>query len=161
MSKEERDPEVEADLRLRASTEHDHTRARGPAPMFGAPKFAAEWPCRAKCGAMVQVTEAAVETWRMFNSTLRKRGEEPIEAEKIVFCTPCRTTGTTMRPDGLRKQVDSMAEVIRKLKNGGSAEEERTWMKQLEKGGHPDVGGLIASIAERKLSVRGKKLREY
>lgn len=48
-------------------------------------------PCK-QCGAMVTMTAAGLDRWRMFNARLSKQGEAPLRRDEILVCdrTECR-----------------------------------------------------------------------
>lgn len=167
---DELDPEVIADLRLRASTERDTSRAK-EAPTWTPAKIFGQWCCRTPgCGAMVDVTEDCFERWSIFNRELRRRGEDPLDPKLIVYCDRCEGLFRAASADKRRKEVDRMAEVIRQLKDGAETLDV-TWNGQrhtlskteayekLQKWGHPDAHGLKQAIEEKASSGKRTKIR--
>jgi hypothetical protein len=146
VSERDEDPEVVADLQLRARTERERTGNREA--RWTAPVFVSEWSCRS-CRELVPVTAEAVENWKMFCRMLAARNEAPIRTGEIVFCDRCRAEFRRTAPDRRRGQVDRMRPVIVRLKRSSNPEEERELIKQLEAYGHPDVTGLVAAIRAR------------
>lgn len=149
------DPEVRADLELRAQT----IRERGHSPMrfatWSKPEIAARWPCRA-CREYVEVTGDAVERVLAFNRELLRRQEAPLAVERIVFCDKCRDEGRRIAPELRRKQVEKLRDLIQQLKRSKVPERERELILQLEKLDHPDVNGLVAAIRAR-IESKGRR----
>lgn len=153
------DPEVIADLRLRASTEHDRSRSHEP-PTYKPPVFVAKWRCKTPgCGALVDVTEECMERLAVFNSRLRTIGEMPIDPHSVVYCADCLDRDKAARSDRRRREVDRMAAVIRGIKGGdfpirvewnGQAHQldEREAYEKLERWGHPDVAGFKQALID-------------
>lgn len=168
---DEIDPEVLADLQLRASSQHDRTRARPSASLLGtwAPneKPAGMWRCKGRgkgkepCpqNAIVPVTAETMERLLIFNGQLRKRGEDPIDTDDVERCIPCQRAINAARPALLRKRVDDMAVVIRDLKSSTDPRRERELIKQLETWQHPDVPALLQAIEDRQRGPSGKGAR--
>jgi hypothetical protein len=152
------DPEVHADIGYREASKHDHTRTRAMAPALGGDRsIVTEWPCRAKCGRQVGVTETTLEVWRMFSKTLRARGEDGLDASAIVYCDACRAAIMTREGTEARKYTDRMREIVGQLKDAvatGNAPMERELTKKLQ-GRHPDVTGLVESLRNSKRTKRG------
>lgn len=160
------DPEVAADLALRASSQFDTDRTRGAVGVSGArwspPKFVTQWPCRGKCGVLVDVDEFTVEVFAKFNRVLRQRDEQPLDASAIVFCDACRDQGKALAAQRNRQKVDAIGNAIRELKELAaqpetprSLEQQRDILMKLRKHGHPDVDGLVLAIRE-SLSAKKK-----
>jgi len=170
---EELDPEVIADLQLRAYSQHDRTRTRGdgvydwkPAPSV------TQWKCRTPpCKVFVGVDADTIEQWEMFNRELVKRGERPIASHDVMRCPSCEAELAKIQPLRLRKRVERMADVIRQLKDGkeqirfkdNSGDHIASRAEALEKlreWGHPDVAGLTQALAE-KSSPNKKPRRDF
>lgn len=150
----QQDPEVIADLQLRAATLRDRSRAR-EMPAFEAAKFVDSWPCRA-CKQPVPVTDDGVDRYQVFNRQLARLGQERLDHTKIMFCDSCRNEYQRTAADRRRGQVDRMAVVIKKLKASTKPEEEREMIKQLEAWHHPDVSGLVQAIRNRLDGTKAK-----
>lgn len=158
MSREfEPDPEVIADLKLRAHTEYDRTRSRPAAYVWNPPKIVGAWKCRnAACKAIVDVPDDAMEQFCMFNAELRRRDEDPLDHSKILYCSDCLAEYKATASQRRRGQVDRMAVAIKQLKESGDATRERDLIAQLEQWGHPDVEGLVKAITERRVAESGR-----
>lgn len=154
MGEFEQDPEVVADLQLRAATLRERGRAR-EMPAYEPSKIVDRWPCRA-CKQPVEVTEDGVDRYQVFNRQLARQGEERLDHTKILFCDSCRVEYQRTAADRRRGQVERMAVVIRQLKSSNKPEEERLMIKQLEAWGHPDVTGLVQAI---RLRLDGPKTK--
>lgn len=164
----ELDPEVVADLALRARTEHDSSRTRTANYAWSRPQIVAAWKCRRPgCNELVGVTEEAMHTIEVWSRELARRGEQPIDTARIVFCDACEVKLREALPDKRRAEVDRMAHVIRQLVAGDTQiqirdhegqrfVDERAALKQLASWGHPDVSGLEQSLATRNKKQRGK-----
>ena len=171
MSDFEPDPEVVADLRLRASTERDTTRSAKP-PEYVPPTFVAKWRCKTPgCGALVDVTEESMERLAVFNGRLRSKAEAPLDPHSIVFCADCEQRNDAAQSERRRREVDRMAIVIRGVKSGqfplrvtwNNTEHtltEAQAYEKLERWGHPDVPGLKQAIAERNATSGAKRTRK-
>lgn len=162
------DPEVVADLKLRAYTERDRSRS-GADYHWTNPKIVGAWRCRVpKCPERVGVTQDAMDALAMWNRERARRGEDPIATGDVMYCDGCVAHMRATAPDRRRKQVDSMAEIIRQLKEGARhirytakdgqrIVDEPAALEQLRKWGHPDVKGLEQALAERRQSGKGRK----
>lgn len=163
---EEIDPEVLADLQLRISSERDSTRSRGSGTYaWTTPVIVAHWRCRSResCRtavagepALVGVTQETLDALEGFNSELRRRMQADLPTHSIVFCDECKRHGISMQAEANRKRADRMAERVRKLRDGCSADEEREIIEVLRKT-HPDVDGLLRAIRERREGAHGGK----
>jgi len=154
------DPEVIADLKLRAATEHDRSRSRPTSYAWTPPKIVGAWHCKnPRCRVLVDVTEETMERFCMFNAHLRRRGEDPLEPSKILYCDSCIVEYKRTAPDRRRGQMDRVAVAIRQLKESGDSSRERDLIAQLEEWGHPDVTGLVQAITERRAAASGTGTR--
>lgn len=159
MSHEE-DPEVIADLQLRAYSEHDSSRTRG-AGVYDWKKAGdvAWWPCAGACGDLVGVTEDICEYRHQFNGYLRKRMEADIPIDRIVLCPKCRTRMLQERAYRKWEQKERVAKMIRELKDQKDPATAKDLIKNLEEEHHPDIKGLIEAIESKRSggnSVRRK-----
>lgn len=156
---DESDPEVAADLALRAASERDTTRTRGHG-VYGyvQPPTVEHWPCRGGCGVMVAITQEALHAAAVHDRELARRREAPIPRAKCVFCDKCRALGVDIAAERNRKHVDALAELVRELKAspGPGVERERQLIHNIRLMHHPDVDGLVRAIAERRASETGK-----
>lgn len=155
MSFEEIDPEVVADLRLRAATMRDTSRGSDPYDWKPPKLVGGQLLCRT-CKIPVAVTEDTIERWWMFNGILRKRNEQPIAPDQIVFCDECVVEHKKHSADTRRREVDLLASMIRQLKETDDPQRERELIAQLRVQRHPDVDGLVAAIAARKATKRAR-----
>lgn len=158
MSREyEPDPEVIADLQLRAATERDRSRSRPESYEWSPPKIVGKWKCRnPECAGFADVPEIAMERFFAFSAQLRSRGEGSLDPTKILYCEPCQAAYKASAPDRRRAQVERMAVEIRKLKESGDPTRERDLIAQLEEWGHPDVDGLVKAITDRRVADSGR-----
>ncbi len=156
---DEMDPEVLADLQLRAQT----IRERGGSSRevtWHAPTFVDKWPCRnPQCRKPVEVTAETVDRYRVFNAELVKRGEDKMDFRAIVYCDQCRVEFQRTAADRRRGQVDRMAPVIRQVKNSKNPEGETSAIVQLKAWHHPDVEGLVQAVRSRLDGKGGQKMR--
>lgn len=155
------DPEILADLKLRASSERDTDRTRGMAAPFGEPKIVEEWPCRSPaCVSVIGVTQEALDRLAVFNRRIASVGDEvgnraPLDERRIMFCEDCKAKGREFAAKDKREFVEKVAVAIRRLKelaedgNCDGGREERELLKKLRKAGHPDVDGLEIALRER------------
>jgi len=173
------DPEVLADLQLRASSQYDSSRARAPMRPFANPETVERWPCRRPgCSTMVDVTEDAVDRVVQFSAQLEREGQSviagrhprkrpneykpedyrPLDATAIVFCGECTAVLKESGAAKRRTEVDRMAPLIVELRTdpGPNPHREYEIVKQLREWKHPDVDGLVAAIRERR-SSKGKQ----
>lgn len=158
MMEQQHDPEVEADLRLRASSLRDQSRTREARYDWLAPAFVGQWRCRnPKCGAWVPVTEDALHAAATFNQQLRRKGEEPLDLNGIVFCEPCREEFRRTAADRRRAQVERMRAAIIELKSCRNPERQRMLVEQLRIWYHPDVDGLVQWMRERDSVGNGRR----
>ena len=159
MSDEDLDPEIVADLRLRARTVRERGgRDVGPLYDWTKPKLVAEWECRApSCGTTVGVTEETLERLVLFEAMLRRRGEAPLDKDRIVFCDECRDARRRAEATSARAAVDTLAAVIRRFKASTEPEEQRALIKQLRELGHPHVDELAAHVAAAAPAARRKR----
>lgn len=176
MSNEE-DPEVVADLKLRAYTERDRSRTRGDGAYTWVPPVAVtRWKCRTPpCKTFIDVPEDALVAWGVWNRRLASHGDshgnrQPIASHEVMRCDSCAAEYAKVQPARLRKRADRTADVIRQLKagdkvirfkdnDGDHGANEAEAFQQLRKWGHPDVDGLIAAIADKRNAAPSKRER--
>ncbi len=167
----EEDPEVVADLKLRAYTERDKSRTRTAEYDWKPPPVVTQWKCRTPpCKEFVDVDAETIERWEIFNRELRKRGEKPIASHEVLWCASCLGEHARIRPDRLRARVERMRSVIQQLKAGDQtiryrtndgevATDERAALEQLKAWGHPDVPALVESIRQRNATPSKRERR--
>lgn len=158
MSREELDPEVVADLQLRAATERDRSRSR-EMPQWSPSVVLTHVPCRKRCGSLVEWNDAAEERFVAFNRMLEARGEAPLDKTKILFCDKCRVLRRQAVADHNRKQVDLTGEVIRDLRRASNPDGERDLIAKLRELGHPDIDGLLETLRTRNKTQSGKRTK--
>lgn len=154
---DETDPEVLADLQLRAFTERDQTRSR-EMPAYRPARVVDRVPCRGRCGSVVEWTEEAEEAFTTWNRVLAQRDEAPLDKTRIAFCNACRDEGTKAAAARNRKMVDAIAGAIRELKDGCDPARELELLGKLEKAGHPDIVGLKQWLANKANSKSNRKI---
>ncbi len=159
---DEMDPEVVADLQLRAYSQNDRSRTRGEGVYdWKPPADVAQWKCRTPpCKVFVGVDADTVEQWEMFNRELKRRGEKPIASHEVMICDSCRANHAEILPLKQLKRNDRMADVIRQIKNGDTSirwkendgdhiGNRREAIDMLKKWGHPDVVGFEQALSEK------------
>lgn len=144
---DDEDPEVIADMQLRARTERDATRNRGQA-LWTRPAIVEHWPCRL-CHVLVAVTSEGLGALATFNRDLTKRGEPLLDAGAIAVCDECRLLALAERNKRLPLKHARVAELIHKLKASRNPEGETELLTELRRWGHPDLPGLIATCRAR------------
>ncbi len=160
----EEDPEVVADLKLRAYSEHDTSRARPSRDRIGQwtpDKTVGAWRCqRPGCVNLFAVTAEAIEHVEIFNRELARRGEGPIDLRKVAWCDGCRAAWLANRSVKARERVDAIAKLVRELKASSQPQKLTEQIEQLRKWRHPDVDGLLSAIDERLRNGKGKRERK-
>jgi hypothetical protein len=162
---DEEDPEVIADLQLRAYTEK--TRKGLSEAQFGAaireaatPRIIEQVPCRARCGNVCDWTVEAEEQFAMFNRELLRRREAPLDKTKIVFCQRCIDSAAPIRATEARKHVEYIADLIRRLKASSNPEGERELLEKLKRASHPDIPGLLEALRTKGTKQPGTRARK-
>lgn len=120
----------------------------------------AKWRCRnPECPdgrPLLDVSEESHAMRQAADRELARRGEPPLDVYTIMICGRCRVLLDKARAERARDRHGKIAEMIRELKTfKASGEREREILKQLEKWGHPDVSGLVASLSERRARKGG------
>ena len=164
---EEIDPEVIADLQLRKASEHDSTRTRGVGVYsWKPPELVATWPCRRPgCGAQVGVTQDAVDYLAMVNRWIDQGrlkdqlDKRHIPADAVVLCDPCRVMLEEIRAEKSAKRRSEVAELVKRMKDSANPRSEHEAIKRLSDLHHPDVSGLIESLAAKLETSSGKNVR--
>lgn len=168
---DEEDPEVIADLQLRAASEFDRTRTRGANYAWRKPPDAATWMCRnPQCRAPVGVPEEAVHALDVHSRRLASLDEKLIDVGEIVMCDACRAVFQSFVEKRQAQIRESMADLIRQFKNGETSFQvkrkdgvyqvnEREALEQLERWGHPDVKGFAQHFQAKRESGKAKKER--
>ena len=153
---DEQDPEVLADLRLRASSMHDRTRARPTKSAWSPPAIVDRWPCKTGCGAMVDVPIDAVQALDVFNAQLKRQREKPIAPSQVMVCDKCKATLLEQEAEEKRTRAERVSFHVAALgASKGIPTEEHGILEQLKRWGHPDPEGLAKAIAERRAAERG------
>lgn len=147
---DEIDPEVLADLQLRASSERDRTRSRNANYDWTPPPVIDRVPCRARCGNVADWTQEAQDAFETFNRILAQRDEGPLDKTRIVFCDECKAKGATIAGPRNRKHVDIVRDLVEQLKQTEKPRSERILLKNLELQGHPDIPGLLDAIDQKR-----------
>lgn len=165
MSREyEQDPEVLADLRLRAASEYDTSRTRGnPAAEWTAPDIVALWPCRMKgCTLKVPVTQDAFERKDVMDRQLARMGEEPLDIATIMACPQCieKARYGPYKAHRQWEKLDRVAAAIRTIKASQDPKREHDAIAQLRKDHHPDVEGLLEAVCARLRGSNSKRDRK-
>lgn len=157
----EPDPEVVADLRLRAATQHDSTRQRGEGVYaWRKPDDVGAWKCRGGCGTLVGVTEDVMAQYATFNGYLRKKLEAPLNHDAIVLCDRCRARMEKERSHRLHEKVEKLRGVIQALKAHKEPRKAVELLQQLKDYKHPDPQGLLDAIDARRSTSGDKAKRE-
>lgn len=157
---DEQDPEVLADLQLRASSMHDYTRTRPTKIGWTPPAIVDRWPCKTGCGAMVDVPIDAVQALEVFNAQLKRQRDRPIAPSQVMVCAPCKAKELELEAEEKRTRTERVAHHVAALNaSKGIPTEERGILEQLKRWGHPDPDGLAKAIAERRANERGGKPR--
>jgi hypothetical protein len=165
MSYDDEDPEVIADLQLRAYTEKTRkglSEAGFKAAIVAAakPDIIGEVPCRGRCGAVVGWTQQAEDAFNVWNGILARKVEAPLDKTRIVFCNSCRDLGRKIAGESNRKHIETLASVIRQVKASGNPDGETKLLERLKELNHPDVFGLLEALrAKRDKSGPGKRTR--
>ncbi len=160
----EEDPEVVADLKLRAYSEHDRSRTRGDGVYeWKPPADVTNWMCT-RCGTMCGVPEEALHAIEVFDRRLKSQNESPLDRKKIMWCDKCRIVRAEYASRLNRKQVDTLATVIRELKEDPGPSDSRVTelLEKCRELNHPDVDGLALAIKERRekrTSAGSKRVR--
>lgn len=150
------DPEVVADMQLRASTAA--SRPAAPMPEWTPPPVVDRWVCRhPRCSRMVEVTPDAVEYRDMFNRQLAARGEAPMSTESIVVCDEHRRELADFKVEYLRRQSERLRLNIQRLKASRDPERETEIIAEIRRDHHPDVEGLVQSLADKIRAGTGRK----
>jgi hypothetical protein len=114
------DPEVAADLILRARSERDATRTAGDGDHgYGwLPEQPDEyWPCRG-CGRPVGMTASAIETAKVCNRKLVAEGQKPFRKHELAVCEPCRALERKAERERDQARAQSIAALCGELRRG-------------------------------------------
>lgn len=106
---------------------------------------------------MVGVPQEALDAMAVFNTELAKRGEQPINKAKTVFCATCKESGLKHGADVNRRHVTALAVHIRRLveladepATQANAQEERELLEKCRLMHHPDIDGLTQALRDRR-----------
>lgn len=158
------DPEVVADVQLRASTERDSSRSRPNQFVLGSWRPdgpVAQWNCRRPgCHTLVDVTQDGVDRLEQANAMLVRLGQRKILDTEVLWCPACSKAFFDARSDRLRVKVDRLAELIRKLKDSTTPRSEHLLLTDIEKCHHPDIRGLLDAIDARRAKPGERSKRE-
>lgn len=164
---EEIDPEVLADLQLRKASEYDSTRTRGLGVYaWKPPADVAQWPCRRPgCGAMVGVTQDTVDYLAMTNRWIAEGrlvdqlDKRPLASDAVVLCADCRVLLEKMREEKSAARRAETRDLVQRMKASPNPRNEHELIKRLSQLHHPDVTGLIESLAAKLESGANKTAR--
>lgn len=162
MSVEELDPEVVADLQLRAYTQHDRSRSRADNHSTWRPEATVGyWNCRREgCMGIIAITQDAVDRLDDANRMLQRRGELKIKSREVAWCDGCVKLFAKARADRLRERTDAMATCIRELKEHPNPRSAHDLIAQISKLRHPDLQGLLEAIEIKRKTGPERAKRE-
>ena len=151
------DPEILAETRARNRVAGGRDRELDAEPMspWGSPAPVEQWPCRGKCGALVEVTAAVLDAWRTSNAMLAHAGEPPLGKGEVVCCVACHPRWLAAMASRDRKAQLELDQVVRELRTlagppGLFAARQAELVERLRKLHHPDVPGLLREIREQR-----------
>lgn len=155
------DPEVLADLQLRAASARDSSRTRGAGVYdWQRPEFVDAWPCRYPgCTELIGVDQDTCEQRVKFNRILKARAEAPIDVAVLLMCSKHTALFIAERGKRLRAKCERVAENIRKLKDHAQPRTAKDLIAALEKDHHPDIPGLLDAIETRRAGSSETKRR--
>jgi hypothetical protein len=159
---EELDPEVVADLRLRAYSERDSSRARVSEhhlATFRPDDPVAEWKCRnPNCARFMPVTQEAIDRLDDANRHWpKKAGQPPLKSYEVAMCDACSQWVKDNRSQRLRDKVTKLADLIRRLKDSTHPREATELLADIAKCHHPDIPGLLDAIEAKRASKGDKR----
>jgi len=154
------DPEVERDLMLRAVTERERRSSYSETSRWRPPAIVGQWRCRnPKCQRMVDVPEDGMTALAAWNVILRKRGEEPLDHDQVMFCTTCRPLYVKVEAERRRARNARIGTALRELRETDDPSRQAELLDELEELGHEDVDGLRRSLSERARSASARRPR--
>lgn len=161
MSDEELDPEIIADLRLRAATERDASRERPTSLRFEPCRTVRTLPCREPtCRKPCELSETGAARIMQFNRRLISLGEQPISEYQIMICPECRAHFVAAKGKRNRERIEESRKLIRALKDSKDFENEHAIWKRLEQMHHPDIHGLRESLRAGKLKSKAPSRKD-
>lgn len=159
---DEPDPEVIADLRLRAASEHDRSRARSLKIYdWKQPEFVGSWPCRRPgCKGRFDVQDDDIARFNMFNRELAKKNEQGIKPSDVAYCEPCKGVYVATAANRRRGLVEKLRVLIVELKASRDPAGEKELLEKMKAMHHPDIPGLIEAIRTKgEKQTSGKRAR--
>jgi hypothetical protein len=164
---DEMDPEVIADLKLRAYSERDSSRGKVTEDHIANWRpdgVVTQWKCRMeKCMRFMDVTQEGIDRLDDANAHLAKRGEPPLKSFEVAICQTCMRMRAGDVGRRLRERVTGLAENIRKLKEHAKPRQASELLAAIIKAKHPDLPGLLDAIEARrsKSGESGKRERKH
>lgn len=156
--------ETRADFWKRERSSGDQTRTREPANPIGSSAIVTHWLCRRQgCGAMVGVTQCALDALVMFNAILVRRGEERLDMARIVFCKDCEKALRATEGERIRKQIEDKAELLATLRQSPDPLREGYARGKLEKLiGKVEADDLVFAIVNKRNAEKasGKRVEK-
>jgi hypothetical protein len=115
-----------------------------------------ELPCQV-CKTMVELTSAGLHAMQASNEILRKRGEEPIDPDKVLACLRCRALRNRKIVEHLQRVEERALQYLRLLRDGNpNAIEEREAAAYIRK--HCSCGDdIVEAVTKRRRAKAGGK----
>lgn len=159
------DPEVVADLQLRAATERDSTRSRPTTLRYEPCPTVRVLPCAGNvngkpCGHPCELTQTGQARLTQFAKMLLSRGEQPLDEHKLLMCDRCRALWESQRADRKRERVEEMRTCIQQLKASKDAEQEYDLWRRVEALHHPDPRGLREALRAKSQGSMRPRAKE-
>ena len=161
MSCQDEDPEVAADRRLRAATEHDSSRTRAVAPAIGlgAADVVGQVACW-RCRAMTPIYQGGADALDAFNAILRANGDEHgnrdrLDMSRLMVCPECRPAWETHQAERAKKRRATEDAAIATMRAEPGSPNGIAAAGLLRKIGWSagDVAELLAAVARRKAAT--------
>lgn len=123
--------DTEADELAKRRAQREGKRGE-PVPAAPRGDVVTKAPCRS-CRTPVEVTRYGIDAFKRACHLLAARGEAPLDPARVFLCTACAARREDPRRN--REICDRMADAVRRLREGGTPEQERAAMKFLDEHG--------------------------
>lgn len=143
----------------RAQRDKRQARNGDPVRAWGSPRVVVHVPCR-RCRTPVPVTDGGIAAFKSMSALAVRRGLPPLEPCEVYICAHCVASDRKAATAQNRVIVDRMRDAVRRLRDGGTPEQERAALAYLEAHGNEcrrDLEAMVERFREKRDGSKPKQ----